>query len=288
MHRTAKVAFAALLGSVLIGCGQGTGATTSFSDRQIFEGAVFGAGPVAALLPEARDQLRPELYVNSPEALAAMADARTAIIDELERTYPGLIASFGAAARSGDPARVRAMLSWTMLAIPTTMRSFSDQYFNIPINTKAPALRDEYFNIPINTKAPALRDEYFNIPINTKAPALRDEYFNIPINTKAPALRDEYFNIPINTKAPALKDEYFNIPINTKAPALRDEYFNIPVNTKAPALKDEYFNIPVQNGVAVQSLRDVNPGWDRFASSLLADQLAGSIAVTFGTSTTGS
>ena len=31
-----------------------------FSDREIFEGAVFGVGPVASVLPEARDQLRPE------------------------------------------------------------------------------------------------------------------------------------------------------------------------------------------------------------------------------------
>src|SRR5262245_65649729 len=116
MHRMAKVAIAMFFGTVVAGCGQGTVVATDFTDRQIFEGAIFGVGPVAELLPEARTQLRPELYARSAEELSAMAEARAATIDALERNHPGLLSDFAEAARSGDPARVQAMLARATLA----------------------------------------------------------------------------------------------------------------------------------------------------------------------------
>ena len=111
MHLKARFAIATMFSAlVLFGCGQGAGVKTDFSDRQIFEGAMFGAGPVANLLAEAREHLSPELYARSPEELNAMADTRAAIIDAIESEHPGFLAEFARAARSGDPARVHGML----------------------------------------------------------------------------------------------------------------------------------------------------------------------------------
>ena len=111
MHRTAKVAVATMFSALLlVGCGQGAGVKTDFSDRQIFEGVMFGAGPVAILLPEARDHLSPELYARSPDELNAMADARAAIIAAIESAHPGFLTAFARAARSGDPAQAHLMI----------------------------------------------------------------------------------------------------------------------------------------------------------------------------------
>jgi hypothetical protein len=184
MHRPAKVAIAALLGSMVIGCGQGAGDTTAFSDRQIFEGAVFGSGPVADLLPEARNNLRPELYVRNADELSALADARNATIKAIEQNHPGLMSEFARAARSGDPAKVQAMLARTTDAISevstdaATMRSP-----NVPIATRSP-------NVPIDSRSP-------NVPIATRSP-------NVPIDSLSP-------NVPIATRSP-------NVPIDSLSP----------------------------------------------------------------------
>jgi len=160
MHRTAKVAIAMLFGTLVAGCGQGTVVATDFTDRQIFEGAIFGVGPVAELLPEARAQLRPELYARSVAELSAMADARAATIDALERNQPGLLSDFAEAARSGDPARVQAMLARTIHAIsgsPTTFPSAKLQ--NLPIDRRLPNLPVESAklpNLPIDRRLPNL------------------------------------------------------------------------------------------------------------------------------------
>src|ERR1700757_663558 len=112
MHRKANVAVATMFSAlVLFGCGQGAGLKTDFSDRQIFEGVMFGAGPVANLLPEARDHLRPELYARNPDELNAMADARAAMIEAIESAHPGFLAAFARAARSGDPAQAHLMIT---------------------------------------------------------------------------------------------------------------------------------------------------------------------------------
>jgi len=124
MHRTAKVANAILVSTlVVIGCGQGAGGSTAFSDRQIFEGAVFGAGPVASLIPEARDHLRPELYARSSDELSAMEAARSATIDAIQRADPGFLAEFARAARSGDPARVERMVTQSVQMLSDASRA---------------------------------------------------------------------------------------------------------------------------------------------------------------------
>jgi hypothetical protein len=81
-----------------------------FSDREIFEGVVFGVGPVAQRVPEARDQLRPEIYAQNADELASMAQVRAGLLASIERTEPGMVAEFARVARSGDPAAIRAML----------------------------------------------------------------------------------------------------------------------------------------------------------------------------------
>ena len=82
----------------------------SFSDREIFEGVVFGVGPVATLVPEARDQLRPEIYAHGAEDLASMTAVRTSLLASIDRAQPDLVAEFARVARSGDPAAIRSML----------------------------------------------------------------------------------------------------------------------------------------------------------------------------------
>ncbi|HEY6785580.1 MAG TPA: hypothetical protein VI159_11545, partial [Gemmatimonadales bacterium] len=157
MHRPAIVVIAALLGSMVIGCGQGVGDTTAFSDRQIFEGAVFGSGPVADLLPEARNNLRPELYARNTDELSALSAARNATIDAIEHNHPGFVSEFGRAARSGDPAKVQAMLARTTEAISEVSAvAASTRSPNVPIDALSP-------NVPIATRSP-------NVPIGSLSP----------------------------------------------------------------------------------------------------------------------
>ena len=126
MHRTVRIVLVALAWSVVItGCGQDAAPGRDFTDRQIFEGVVFGSGSVASLLPEAREQLAPELYARNTDELAAMAEARASIIDAVERAEPGFLAEFGRAARSGNPASVRAMLVRTVYAVSQTVLTSS-------------------------------------------------------------------------------------------------------------------------------------------------------------------
>ena len=179
MNRSAKVALAMSFGSLVIGCGQGAGVTTNYSDRQILEGVVFGVGPVADVLPEARENLRPELYARSPDELSALAQARKATIDAIELNHPGFMSEFAQAARSGDPAKVRAMLARTMGAISeASTLALAMREPNVPIN-----LVGREPNVPINT---ANREP--NVPIN-----LVGREPNVPINT---ANREP--NVPIN------------------------------------------------------------------------------------------
>ena len=157
MNRSAKVALAMLFGSLVIGCGQGAGVTANYSDRQILEGVVFGVGPVADVLPEAREHLRPELYARSPDELSALAQAREATIDAIERNHPGFMSEFAQAARSGDPAKVQAMLARTTGAIfEASALASAMREPNVPIN-----LVGREPNVPINT---ANREP--NVPIN--------------------------------------------------------------------------------------------------------------------------
>ncbi len=111
MRRLSLLSIAALI-SVLAVAAHSEKSTvpSGFSDREIFEGVVFGVGPVAQVVPEARDQLRPEIYAQNADELASMAQVRAALLASVERAEPGLVGEFARVARSGDPAAIRAML----------------------------------------------------------------------------------------------------------------------------------------------------------------------------------
>ena len=157
MHRTAKVAIATLVScAVVIGCGQEASVSQSFSDRQIFQGVMFGTGSVASRVPEARDQLRAEFYVSDPGELAAMARVQDAITDQIARDDPTFLAAFARAARSGDPAKVRAMLVRANTAVSEAAGAFqlSARGQNLPIDTRGQ-------NLPIDTRGQ-------NLPVDTR------------------------------------------------------------------------------------------------------------------------
>ena len=111
MRRLTMISVAALISIAAIAARtEKRESASSFSDREIFDGVVFGVGPVAQLLPEAREQLRPEIYAHDADELAAMATVRASLLDSIERAQPTLVAEFARVARGGDPAAIRAML----------------------------------------------------------------------------------------------------------------------------------------------------------------------------------
>jgi hypothetical protein len=111
MRRLTLLSIAALISVLAVATStQKSTVPSSFSDREIFDGVVFGVGPVAQLVPEAREQLRPEIYAKSADELTAMGQVRASILVSIERAEPGLLAEFARVARSGDPAAIRAML----------------------------------------------------------------------------------------------------------------------------------------------------------------------------------
>ena len=124
MRRTGIFALATLLSClVVIGSGRSATRAADFTNRQIFEGVMFGSGPVASLLPEARDQLRPEIYVRSAGELARIGKARSTLIERIGASHPEFLAAFGTAARSGDPVRVQAMVARARVVISEAMRA---------------------------------------------------------------------------------------------------------------------------------------------------------------------
>ena len=149
MLRSLLVAGSFIAVVALAGFGHRERVGTDFTDRQIFEGVVFGSGPVATLIPEARDHLRPELYVNGPHALAELAGTRARIIDAIEHAHPGFLAEFGKAARSGDPSQVQAMLSRGMDAVAEVTAARR----SLPRDGNIPVARDG--NIPVQKVQPA-------------------------------------------------------------------------------------------------------------------------------------
>ena len=201
MHRTAKVAIATLVSCVVvIGCGQGAVKTTDFSDRQIFEGVMLGAGPVADVLPEAREHLRPELYTRDDGELAAIADARAALVDAVDRAQPDLIADFARAARSGDPARIQPMLARATSALS-------------------------------------------GAGVNARP-------MNLPVDARP-------MNLPVDARP-------MNLPVDTRP-------MNLPVDARATSV----------------ALSSAVPGWKLFSNQLFTEQLALSVASTFGATATG-
>ena len=229
MDRRATLWVVAVFGSLVIGCGEGAGVRTDFSDRQIFDGVMFGAGPVGNLLPEARDHLSPELYARSPDELSAMGDARAAIIGAIENAHPGFLAEFARAARSGDPARVEAMIRLAEGRISKTAPGVTST--NLPLAKSA--------NLPTATST--------NLPTATST--------NLPTATST--------NLPTATST--------NLPTATST--------NLPATTSTNLPGTSSTNLPLG-----ESLKMSTAG---AGSSLFIEQLANSVAITFGQSAGG-
>ncbi|HEY1904593.1 MAG TPA: hypothetical protein VGG91_01045 [Myxococcaceae bacterium] len=144
-----------------------------FSDREIFEGAVFGVGPVASVLPEARDQLRPEIYAHSEDELAAMSSARDRLISSVEAAEPGFIAEFARVARSGDPAAIKSMLERAadvVDAVSGVVREDAPLYANVPNDGRIPPMRPTPGPKPT---PPNVHPLYANVPNDGRIPPMR-------------------------------------------------------------------------------------------------------------------
>jgi len=226
-----------------------------YSDREIFEGVVFGVGPVANLLPESRDQLRPELYARSADELAAMSAARATLIDAVERTDPGFVAAFARVARSGDPAAIRLMLEHAADAV----------------NNAAGVDRSEIgdgtllANLPIPTKLPGSPSPA-PAPRPAPKPGAPQLFANLPIPTKLPGSPSPA-PAPRPAPKPGAPQLFANLPIPTKLPGSP---------SPAPAPRPG-----PQPGTSVGSVTPVaaQPAWALFSSQLFSEQLAASIAV---------
>ena len=139
MRRLSLLSVAALISFLVVASRtERPSAARNFSDREIFEGVVFGVGAVANLVPEAREQLRPEIYAGSAEELASMTAVRTSLIASIERGQPGFIGEFARVARSGDPAAIRSMLERATGAVndaAAEIGSDGTMFANLPLPT---------------------------------------------------------------------------------------------------------------------------------------------------------
>ncbi len=318
MHRTAKVAIATLVScAVVIGCGQGAVSSTDFSDRQIFEGVMFGAGPVANLVPEARDHLRPELYTRNDAELGAMTQARAILIDAVDRAEPDLLAAFAAAARSGDPARIQPMLARATSALsgasanartpnlPVDTRTpnlpVDTRTPNLPVDTRTPNLPVDTRtpNLPVDTRTPNLPVDTRtpNLPVDTRTPNLPVDTRtpNLPVDTRTPNLPVDTRtpNLPVDTRTPNLPVDTRtpNLPVDTRTPNLPVDTRtpNLPVDTRTPNLPVDTRtpNLPVDIRATGISFSSAAPAWRLFSNQLFTEQLAMSVAGTFGATAAG-
>jgi hypothetical protein len=177
----------------------------------MFQGVMFGSGPVASMVREVNDQLRAELYVSDPDDLAAMARVQDQITDQIARDNPSFLSEFARAARSGDPAKVQAMLARASAAVSqaAAVQQLGREP-NIPMAVREP-------NIPMAAREP-------NIPMAAREP-------NIPMARREPNIpmgRHEP-NIPMGRHEP-------NIPIGRHEP-------NIPVASREPNIPVAYVRV---------------------------------------------
>jgi SdpC family antimicrobial peptide len=81
------------------------------SGEELFRGILLADGPVADMLPEIRDQIRPMLVVNAePRLRRAIVFFQDELIEALGRRDPAFFDDFAAAMRSGDRLRLQRTL----------------------------------------------------------------------------------------------------------------------------------------------------------------------------------
>ncbi|HUM13803.1 MAG TPA: hypothetical protein VLT82_22840 [Myxococcaceae bacterium] len=231
MHRTARLSV--VMSMVIIGCGQGAGVSTAaYSDRQIFEGVIFGAGPVANLIPEARDHLRPELYARTTEQLNAMGNGRAATIDAIERSNPRFLAEFARAARSGDPASVERMVVQAVNVVSNTLRvSALATSKNLPVGDTSTSK-----NLPVGDTATSK-----NLPVGDALATSK----NLPVGDTATSK-----NLPVGDTATSK-----NLPV-----ALRTGLSPELVHPGLSAFSSRLFTEQLANSVAITFEQPGNGG----------------------------
>ena len=273
----------------------------NFSDREIFEGVVFGVGPVADLVPEARDQLRPEIYARSADQLASMAAVRATLMVSIERAEPGLIGEFGRVARSGDPAAIRSMLERAAEAVD---RAAADDcpdlldgalFANVPSPQLGPTTRPRpgptspqiFANVPSPQLGPTTRPRpgpnspqiFANVPSPQLGPTTRPRpgptspqlFANVPSPQLGPTTRPR--------PGPTSPQIFANVPSPQLGPTTRPRpgpnspqiFANVPSPQLGPTTR------PRPGPTSPQLV--AQPGWALFSSELFSEQLAASMAV---------
>jgi len=92
------------------------------SGEDLYRGIIFADGPVADLLPEIRDQIRPSLDRGNPRLQRAVALFQDQLIDALARRDPAFFTTFEGAMRSGDRLRIREALHGAARLTVETLR----------------------------------------------------------------------------------------------------------------------------------------------------------------------
>ncbi len=313
MHRSAKlVVVTSFCWVAALGCGQGVAVNQDFTDRQILEGVVFGSGPLASVLPEARDHLRPELYVSDQGELAAMSDARARLIDAVESAQPGFVAEFARAARSGNPATVRAMLARAVQVVnQTSVRGapgnlpVADVRGNLPVADVRGNLpvADVRGNLPVADVRGNLpvADVRGNLPVadvrgNLPVADVRgnlpvaDVRGNLPVagvrgNLPVAGVRGNLPVAGVRGNLP-VADVRGNLPVADVRGNLpvADVRGNLPVADVRGNLPvaDVRGNLPVAGVRGNLPVADVTvaPAWALFNNRLFSEQLANSVAMT--------
>lgn len=77
-----------------------------YSDEDLFRGLLLGSGPVASLIPEIRDNLRPESLVADQRQLALIREVHARIVSAVRQKDPTFFHAFAAEVRSGDRIRI--------------------------------------------------------------------------------------------------------------------------------------------------------------------------------------
>ena len=250
-----------------------TASVSRFSDREIFEGAVFGVGPVASVLPEAREQLRPEIYAHSADELAAMSSARDRLISSIEAAEPGFIAEFARVARSGDPAAIKSMLeraAEVVDAVSGVVGEDAPMYANVPGDPRLPPMRPT----PAPKPTPNVHPLYANVPGDPRLPPMRPT----PGPKPTPNVHPHYANVPGDPRLPPMRPT----PGPKPTPNVHPLYANVPGDPRLPPMRPAPAPRPaptqLATGLAMTDPVSAQPAWGLFASPLFSEQLAASMA----------
>ena len=265
------VALLALL--AFVARSQRTAPVSRFSDREIFEGAVFGVGPVASVLPEARDQLRPEIYAHSADELAAMSSARDRLVSAIEDAEPGFIAEFARVSRSGDPAAIQSMLGRAadvVNAVSGVIREDAPVYANVPNEPRPGPMRPTPGPRPT---PPNVHPLYANVPHDPRPEPMRPAPGPRPI---PPNVQPQYANVPGEPTHGPMRPAPGPRPI---PPNVQPQYANVPNDARPGPMRPTPGPRPAPTQLtAMTDPASAQPAWGLFASRLFSEQLAASMA----------